>query len=180
MKIIVSINVYYLTNGILSMFLNLWSIEATRKIFNNILLPTCIVWLFTVMLNLMFNHKQIVDYCSSNRYVVFWQFKYFASVYCYKVRNIKVIAAATARAYKDRKTKKNTEIKHNILKILISFSYKNMGFYEGIYIELCIGIHMYEDNVQEHINRRITSEWAPSSYVENNHPDICSIKYSSV
>lgn len=33
-----------------------------------------------------------------------------------------------------------------------------MWIYEGTYIELCTDIHMYEDNVQEHINRPRTSE----------------------
>lgn len=37
---------------------------------------------------------------------------------------------------KMEKQKKTTKIKHNILKILISLSYKNMWIYEGPYIEL--------------------------------------------
>jgi len=52
--------------------------------------------------------------------------------------------------------KKNTEIK-NILKILILFSRKICGFTRVPTLSY-IGIHMYEENVQEQINRPKTSE----------------------
>jgi len=45
------------------------------------------------MLTLTFNHIKAVDYWNNNQYIlVFLHFKYFASVYCSKVQNIKVIS----------------------------------------------------------------------------------------